>query len=68
MCVCGDDRIEVECVVEYDDESAFWRGVVVRVFDVDDDGGDVAVRYIWSGVVVCGTVHRHASVCGCACV
>ena len=41
--MCGDDRIEVECVVEYDGENSFWRGVVVRVFDVDDDGGDVAV-------------------------
>ena len=62
----GDDRIEVECVVEYDGDNAFWCGVVVRVFDVDDDGGDVAVCYIWSGVVVGGTVHRHDSVCSCA--
>ena len=44
------------------------RGVVVRVIDVDDDGGDVAVCYILTGVVVGGALHRHDRVCGCACV
>ena len=66
--MCGDDRIEVECVVEYDGDNAFWCGVVVRVFDVDDDGGDVAVCYILIDVVVGGALHRHASVRGCALV
>ena len=42
-----------------------WRGGVVRVFDVDDDGGDVAVWYMLTGVGAGGAVHRHDSVCGC---
>ena len=41
-------------------------GVVVRVFDVDDDGGDVAVCYVLTGVVVGGALDRPANVCGCA--
>ena len=33
------------CVVEYEGDVCFWRGVILRVFVVDDDGGDVAVCY-----------------------
>ena len=31
------------CVVDYEGDVCVWRGVVVRVFVVDDDGADVAV-------------------------
>ena len=42
--VCGDVIIDVVCNVDYDGVvGVFWRGVVARVFDVDDDGDDVAV-------------------------
>ena len=42
-----------------------WRGGVVRVFDVDDDGGGVAVWYIVTGVGDGDAIHRHDSVCVC---
>ena len=49
MCVvfCGNERVEVVCVIVYDGDRCFRRGIVVRVVDVDEDGADVAVRYIY---------------------
>ena len=44
--------------MDYDGDVCVWRGVVVRVIDVDDDGGDVEVCYILTGVVVGGALHR----------
>jgi hypothetical protein len=48
MCfgLCGDESVEVVCVIAYDGGRCFRRGIVVRVVDVDDDGADVAVCYI----------------------
>ena len=44
--------------MDYDGDVCVWRGVVVRVIDVDDDGGDVEVCFLVAGVVVGGALHR----------
>ena len=66
--MCGNGTVCGVCVVDSDGVMCVGvcSCVVVRVFVVDDDGGDVAVRYILTSVVVGGALDRPANVCGCA--
>ena len=54
--------------MDYDGDVCVWRGVVVRVIDIDGVGGDVEVCYRVDGVVVGGALHSHDRVWCCACV